>query len=187
MVWVLCESQIPVWTCAVDCLWTSISSVPEFAESVRDLKTNRSLCMPSGSLPMGGRNKSVSNIEKAEDADSCGPKQGLLHPSDGIWKAPHSKGMNGAGYLSVNEWTKMWIKGVQTRGNICICRAFLVVQSVKILPAMQEMRFPTQGQEDPLEQEMTTHASILAWKIPWTEEPQATVHGVTKSQTWLSN
>ena len=59
--------------------------------------------MPSGSLPMGGRNKNVSNIEKAEDADSCGPKQGLLHPSDGICKAPHSKGMNGAGYLSVNE------------------------------------------------------------------------------------
>ena len=37
------------------------------------------------------------------------------------------------------------------------------------------------GQEDPLEQEMATHSSILAWKIPWTEEP--TVHTVTKSQT----
>ena len=36
------------------------------------------------------------------------------------------------------------------------------------------------GQEDPLEQEMATHSSILAWKIPWTEEP--TVHKVTKSQ-----
>ena len=37
------------------------------------------------------------------------------------------------------------------------------------------------GQEDPLEQEMATHSSILAWKIPWTEKP--TVHRVTKSQT----
>ena len=46
-----------------------------------------------------------------------------------------------------------------------------MVQLVKNLPAMQEMRFPTQGQEDPLEQEMATHSSILAWKIPWTEEP----------------
>ena len=40
------------------------------------------------------------------------------------------------------------------------------------------------GQEDSLEEGMATHSSILAWKIPWTEEPgQATVHGVTKSRT----
>ena len=40
------------------------------------------------------------------------------------------------------------------------------------------------GQEDPLEEEMTTHSSVLAWRIPWTEEPGgATVHGVTKSWT----
>jgi len=40
------------------------------------------------------------------------------------------------------------------------------------------------GQEDPLEKEMATHFSILAWKIPWTEEPgRATVHGIAKSQT----
>ena len=36
---------------------------------------------------------------------------------------------------------------------------------------MQEMRIPTLGWEDPLEKEMTTHSSILAWEIPWTEEP----------------
>ena len=34
---------------------------------------------------------------------------------------------------------------------------------------------------------MTTHSSVLAWKIPWTEEPGATVHGVAKSQTRLSD
>ena len=40
------------------------------------------------------------------------------------------------------------------------------------------------GQEDPLEKEMATHFSILAWKIPWTEEPgRATDHGIAKSQT----
>ena len=40
------------------------------------------------------------------------------------------------------------------------------------------------GQEDPLEKEMSTHSSILAWRIPWTEEPWwATVHGVSKSWT----
>ena len=36
---------------------------------------------------------------------------------------------------------------------------------------MQEMQVQSLGQEDPLEEEMSTHSSILAWKIPWTEEP----------------
>ena len=47
----------------------------------------------------------------------------------------------------------------------------LVAQLVKNLPAMQEMRVQSVGQEDPLEEEMATHSSILAWRIPWTEEP----------------
>ena len=38
-------------------------------------------------------------------------------------------------------------------------------------PAMKEMRFWSMGQEDPLEKEMATHSSVLAWDIPWTEEP----------------
>ena len=42
------------------------------------------------------------------------------------------------------------------------------------------------GWEDPLEEEMATHSSILAWKTPWTEEPGGLVCGVTKSRTWLS-
>ena len=42
---------------------------------------------------------------------------------------------------------------------------------VKLLPAMQETRVQSLGQEDPLEKEMATHSSILAWKIPWMEEP----------------
>ena len=41
---------------------------------------------------------------------------------------------------------------------------------VKHLPAMQETRVQSLGQEDPLEKEMATHSSTLAWKIPWTEE-----------------
>ena len=44
------------------------------------------------------------------------------------------------------------------------------------------------GQEDPLDKEMATHSSILAWEIPWTEEPgRLQSMGVTKSQTQLSN
>ena len=46
-----------------------------------------------------------------------------------------------------------------------------MAQRVKRLPAMQETRVPSLGLEDPLEKEMATHSSTLAWKIPWTEEP----------------
>ena len=49
--------------------------------------------------------------------------------------------------------------------------ASLVAQMVKNLPAMQETRIQSLGGEDPLEEEMTTHSSILACRIPWTEEP----------------
>ena len=49
--------------------------------------------------------------------------------------------------------------------------AFLVAQLVKDLPAMQETRVQFLGWEDPLEKEMATHSSILARRIPWTEEP----------------
>ena len=46
-----------------------------------------------------------------------------------------------------------------------------MVQTVKNLPAMQETRVQFLGWEDSLEKEMATHSSILAWEIPWTEEP----------------
>ena len=47
----------------------------------------------------------------------------------------------------------------------------MVAQRVKHLPAMWESWVWSLGQEDPLEKEMATHSSILAWKIKWTEEP----------------
>ena len=50
-------------------------------------------------------------------------------------------------------------------------RASPVAQMVKNLLAMQETQVHSLGWEDPLEKEMATHASILTWKIPWTEEP----------------
>ena len=54
---------------------------------------------------------------------------------------------------------------------------------IKNPPAMQESQVQSLGQEDPLEKDMTTHFSILAWRIPWTEEPS----GVTKSWTQISD
>ena len=50
-------------------------------------------------------------------------------------------------------------------------RISLVAQRVKNLPAMEEVWVRSLGTEDPLEKEMATHSSILAWKIPWTEKP----------------
>ena len=65
----------------------------------------------------------------------------------------------------------------------------LIAQTVKNPLAMQETQFRSLGQEDPLEKGMVTHSSILAWRIPLTEEPGGlhTVLGVPKSWTCLSN
>ena len=50
-------------------------------------------------------------------------------------------------------------------------RASLMAQMVKNLPAMQEIQVQSLGWEDPLKEEVTIHSRILAWRIPWTEEP----------------
>ena len=64
----------------------------------------------------------------------------------------------------------------------------LVAQWVKNLPAVQETRVRSLGWEDPLEQAMAPHSSILTWRIPWTEDPQqSTAHRVAKSHTGLSH
>ena len=58
---------------------------------------------------------------------------------------------------------------------------------VKNQPATQEIRVQSLGQKDPLEEEIATHFSILAWRTPWTEKPGRLQNlGVTKSQTQLT-
>ena len=71
------------------------------------------------------------------------------------------------------NWTDTWV-----------CQ---VVPMVKNLPAISGGARDT-GSESPLEKGMATHSSVLAWRIPWAEEPGGlhTVHGVAKSWTWLS-
>jgi len=54
--------------------------------------------------------------------------------------------------------------------KIYVNAASLVAQLVNHLPAVQETQVQSLGQEDPLEKGMATHSSILAWRIPWTEE-----------------
>ena len=59
-----------------------------------------------------------------------------------------------------------------------------MAQTVKHLPAVQEIQLQSLGWEDPLEKEMATHSSTLAWKIPRTEEAgKAIAHGVAESDT----
>ena len=66
--------------------------------------------------------------------------------------------------------------------------AYLVAQTVKNLPVMQETWVQSLGWEDPLEESMGTHSSILAWRIPMDRGArQATVHGVAKSRTQLND
>ena len=67
-------------------------------------------------------------------------------------------------------------------------KAFLMAQWVENLPAMQETQetqLRSLGQEDSLEEEMATHSSILAWKIPWREEPEGLLPRVSQSRTPL--
>ena len=61
--------------------------------------------------------------------------------------------------------------------------ASLVAQRVKRLPAVRETQVQFLGQEDPLEKEMATHSSTLAWKIPWTEKPGRLQYMGSQSQT----
>ena len=58
---------------------------------------------------------------------------------------------------------------------------------VKPQPAMQETWVRSLDQEDPLEEEMATHSSILAWRIPWTEEPDRLQSMGSQSRTQLSD
>ena len=71
------------------------------------------------------------------------------------------------------------------RGNKVILWASLVAQMVKRLPTMQETQVQSLGQEDLLAKEIATHSSILAWKIPWMEQPGRlqSMGSIAKSQT----
>ena len=62
-----------------------------------------------------------------------------------------------------------------------------MAQTVKNLPAVRETWVPSLDREDPLEEGMATHSSILAWRIPWTEEPGGLQSMGSQSRTRLSD
>ena len=89
-----------------------------------------------------------------------------------------------AAHSSTLAWKIPWMEkpgrlqsiGSQRVGRDLVTSLFtslsLVAQMVKHLPAMLETQVQSLGQEDPLEKEMATHSSTLAWKIPWMEKPR---------------
>ena len=85
----------------------------------------------------------------------------------------------------------MSIELMMPSNHLILCHTLgtsLVAQMVKGLPAIQETWVQCLGWEDPLEEGMATHSSVLAWRIPMDKGAwQATVYGVTKSQTRLSD
>ena len=72
-------------------------------------------------------------------------------------------------------------------GALLLGGASLVAQMVRSLLAVWETRLQSLGWEDPLEEEMAKHSSILAWKIPWMEEPGRLQSMGSQSQTLLSD
>ena len=72
---------------------------------------------------------------------------------------------------------------IRLNRRLCLTGASLVAQMVKCLSAMQETQVRSLGREDPLEKEMATHSSILAWRIPWIEEPGRLQPTGSQSQT----
>ena len=85
----------------------------------------------------------------------------LCNPRD---SSPEGSSVPGILQARTLEWAAISIP-------LCIKWASLVAQMVKRLPAMRETQDPSLGWEDPLEKEMASYTSTLAWKIPWTKEP----------------
>ena len=82
-------------------------------------------------------------------------------------------------------WEDPLEKGMATHSRVALPLPgkSLLAQMVKRLPTMWETQVRSLGWEDPLEKEMATHSSILAWRIPWTEEPGYSPRGCKESDT----
>ena len=85
------------------------------------------------------------------------------------WEDPLEKGK--ATYSSILAWRIPWRGSLQVGIQPQASSHSLVAQMVKNLPVMWETWVRSLSWEDPLEEGMATHSNILAWKIPWTEEP----------------
>ena len=89
----------------------------------------------------------------------------LSAQSDASWeRMPNISGSSRGGKIIEEAFLGV----VAINGALLLVGPSLVVETINNLPAMQETQVQCQGQEDPLEKEVTTHSSILAWEITWT-------------------
>ena len=98
-----------------------------------------------------------------------------------------------------NEWVSGWIDALMEKiksfknrnlvfwDRLQNCWASLVAQRLKCLPAMWETGVQSLGWEDALEKEMTTHSSIIAWRIPWVEEPGGSMGSQRVGYNWVTS
>ena len=88
---------------------------------------------------------------------------------------------------SIGPWASASVLPMNIQDWFPLQFGFLVAQRLKRLPLMRETWVWSLGQEDPLEKDMATHSSILAWRILWTEEPGGLQSTGSLSRTWLSD
>ena len=120
--------------------------------------------------------ENVSPVQAGQDQCSQGSDR---HPSD----APELLQAQRKGCLCLVSWK------CREDSMRLLLQLESLAQSVKNLPAVQETWVRSLGQEDPLEKEMATHSSILAWKISWTEKPGGlqSVGSQRVEHDWVTN
>ena len=89
--------------------------------------------------------------------------------------------------FAIKQWAENLSGHLPSWNLILWGRISLVAHTVKNLPSMKETQVWSLVQEDPPEKEMATHSGILAWEIPWTEEPGRLQSMGSQSWTWLSD
>ena len=153
-----------------------VKSESEVAQSCLTLR-NPMDCMGAASwdtdtdLPTPKPGTCKEGHEQGYPAQDVGPGKAPV-PKAATQKADGDSSVNGQGQQDEKGWRERAGDG-DVRGNGVGFRdgASLVTQKIKNLPAVWETQVLSLGQEDPLEKEMATHSTILAWRIPWTKEP----------------
>ena len=107
------------------------------------------------------------------------------HSSVLAWRIPWTEDPDRL--QSMGSQSRTRLSDFTLEGKLFQTWASLVAQTIKRLPTMQETRVRSLSWEDPLEKEMATHFSILAWRIPWTEEPGRLQFMGSQSRTRLSD
>ena len=148
-------------SCFCFCFFNHLMNLVKFSSQLKNKLLQK---FPIWVLESERMDRSVKNRVRVVPAMKPREETNICEP-DALWRPTNNSQwcLN-----SVWEWRVCGVGGI----DLLIANgASLVAQRVKHLPARQETWVWSLGWEDPLEKEMATHSSILAWRIPWTEEP----------------